>query len=119
MNNATQTQLLQWLIGGLVAILFTLVWFGVRRWMDHVDGIQDSMDKLRETILNLSKEFVTQTQYRSDMENLRLRRATDVCPRTDCPWDEPTNPGVTITGSGAKSLKALLESAKAQNRADS
>ena len=118
MNDAVQTQILEWLVGGLVLVLLTLVWFGVRRWMDHVDGLQESMDKLRDTILSLSKEFVTQTQYRSDTENLRLRRASDTCPSTDCPF-EKTDGGqrIEVTGSGAKSLQTLLDAAKAHRGA--
>lgn len=108
-----QTTILVSLIGSLLVLLLAVIGFGAKRWFDHVEGLQTSMDKLRDTILNLSKEFVTQTQYRSDMENLRLRRAGDSCPKPDCPFDDaPTNPGVHITGSGAKSIADLLEAAK-------
>ena len=114
MNDATQNLILEWLVGGLVTLLLAVVAFMAKRWFDHVDSLQGSMDQLRESILGLSEKFVTQVQHDKDIEALRIfgRRTTDHCPVDGCPY-EKTNPGeFTLTGSDAKSLQALIEAAK-------
>lgn len=94
MNDATQNLILEWLVGGLVTILLMVVAFMAKRWFDHVDSLQGSMDQLRESILGLSDKFVTQVQHEKDIEALRLfgRRTTDHCPIDGCPYEQ-TAPG--------------------------
>ena len=118
MNDATQNLILEWLVGGLVTILLAVVAFMAKRWFDHVDSLQGSMDQLRESILGLSEKFVTQVQHDKDMESLRIfgRRTTDQCPEENCPYSKTLPGGFTLTGSGAKSLMDLVEQAKKEGR---
>jgi hypothetical protein len=114
MNDTTQNLILEWLVGGLVTILLAVVAFMAKRWFDHVDSLQGSMDQLRESILGLSEKFVTQVQHDKDIEALRIfgRRTTDRCPVEGCPYEETAGGQFTLTGSGAKSLQHLIELSK-------
>lgn len=115
MNDATQNLILEWLVAGLITILLAVIGFMAKRWFDHVDSLQGSMESLRDSIVGLSDKFVTQAQHEKDLESLRLfgRRTMDHCPMDGCPYEQ-TSPGqFTLTGSGAKSLQALVEAANA------
>ncbi len=113
MNDTAQNLILEWLVGGLVATLLTVVGFMAKRWFDHVDSLQGSMDQLRESILGLSEKFVTQVQHDKDMESLRIfgRRTTDHCPVEGCPYEQTAPDHFVLTGSGAKNLQSLIEQA--------
>jgi len=97
--------------GAMFLTLLAVIGFAAKKWFDHIDKLQESVEGLRESITSLSDKFVTQIQHKSDLEALRLRRASDACPHDDCPY-EKTDPAITLTGSGAKSLKDLLEAMK-------
>ncbi len=104
-------------VTGSIAMLVGATAFLATRWIKHVDRLQDSMEKLKESILGLSEKFVTQDQHERDMESLRVfgRRLTDHCPVEGCPY-EKTNPGVVLTGSGAKVLAPFIEDATRKAR---
>jgi hypothetical protein len=86
-----QTTILVSLISALLVLLLAVIAFAVKRWVEHVDGLQASMDQLRDSILGLSDKFVTQAQHDKDLEALRTsalgRRVSDRCPATDCPYE--------------------------------
>lgn len=93
MNDAAQTMVLEWLVSGLVLILLAIVGFSARRWFNHVDSLQTSMENLRESILTLSDRFVTRDQYEKDREAQRTdailgRRRMDHCSAPNCPYEE-------------------------------
>jgi hypothetical protein len=84
---------LEWLVSGLVLILLAIVGFSARRWFNHVDSLQASMENLRESILTLSDRFVTRDQYEKDREEYRAnagigRRQMDRCPIPGCPYED-------------------------------
>ena len=39
-----------YLIFGVIAVLATVSWFSIQRWITYVDHLQGSIDRLRETI---------------------------------------------------------------------
>ena len=100
MDNHTLTGILIALVSALILGLFIIVWFAVRRFVDHVDGLQASQSSLRTSVEALTKaigdlksEFVTQTQHREDMATLRResalgRRKMDHCLIEDCPYEK-------------------------------
>lgn len=108
MSDAVQTAIIISFFGAMLLVLLGVIGFAGKKWFDHIDRLQESVEALRESLLSLSDKFVTQTQHRSDLEALRMRRATDACPHEDCPY-EKTDPAITLTGSGAKSLKDLID----------
>lgn len=116
MSDAVQTAIIISFFGAMLLVLVAIIGFAAKKWFDHIDKLQESVEALRESITNLSEKFVTQAQHRSDMEALRLRRATDACPHDDCPY-EKTDPAIQLTGSGAKSLRDLLDAMKNQGGA--
>ena len=77
-------------ITGCIGLLVGGFGFMATRWVKHVDGLQQSMDNLREAVLTLPEKFVTQVQHQKDLEALRIltqfgHRKTDMCPQSDCP----------------------------------
>ena len=93
MNDGMQTTILVSLIGSLLLLLLAVIGFAVKRWVEHVDGLQKSMDDLRDSILGLSSKFVTQAQHDKDLDALRVaaslgRRAMDRCVAPECPFDD-------------------------------
>ena len=91
MNTTILTSVLISLVGLLILALGTVVWFAVRRWVDHVDGLQDSMKSLKDAIDGWASKFVTQTQHQADMERLDSalgRRQMDHCPAVGCPYEK-------------------------------
>jgi len=113
MSDAVQTGIIISFFGAMLLVLLAVIGFAGKKWFDHIDKLQESVESLRDSIMGLSEKFVTQTQYRSDMETLRMRRATDGCPHDDCPY-EKTDPAITLTGSGAKSIKDLIDAMRAR-----
>lgn len=92
MNEMTVTHIIIGIVSGLIAVLLLVVGFAVRRWVQHLDSLQLSMESLRESILTLSDRFVTRDQYEKDREALRVdailgRRRMDRCPAPDCPYE--------------------------------
>lgn len=93
MNDGMQTTILVSLISGLLLLLIGIIGFAVKRWVEHVDSLQASMEALRTSITALSDKFVTQKQHEKDMEALKIaasfgRRSSDSCPQPDCPLIE-------------------------------
>ena len=94
MNDSTLTAVIIALVSGLVLALFTVVLLGAKRWLNHVDSLQASMDQLRNTITGLSEKFVTIAQYREDQRRMLHaqsalgRRAVDHCASPDCPFEK-------------------------------
>ena len=88
MTDAELTLILERVVGGLVALLLTVIGFAAVRWFNHVEGLQQSMDQLRDSITGLTDKFVTQTQHDRDMEALRAfgRRVNDTCTAEECPF---------------------------------
>lgn len=108
MSEAVQTAIIISFFGAMLLTLVAIIGFAGKKWFDHIDRLQESVEALRESLLCLSDKFVTQTQHKNDLDALRLRRASDSCPAEDCPY-EKTDPGITLTGSGAKNLKELID----------
>lgn len=108
MSGQVQTAIIISAFGSLFLMLVAIIGFAASKWFDHIDKLQASVEALRESLLSLSDKFVTQTQHRADLEALKMRRVTDGCPADDCPY-EKTDPAITLTGSGAKSLKDLID----------
>lgn len=108
MTEATQTGIIISFFGAMLLVLLAVIGFAGKKWFDHIDKLQESVESLRDSITSLSDKFVTQVQHRADLEALRFRRATDTCPADECPY-EKTDPAITLTGSGAKSIKELIE----------
>ena len=100
MNDATQNLILEWLVSLLIGTLLAVVGFMAKRWFDHVDSLQESMESLRTSILGLSEKFVTQVQHDKDLEALRLfgRRTTDHCPVEGCPYEQTAPGQFVLTG---------------------
>ncbi len=91
MNTVVITSVLISLVSLLILALGTVVWFAVRRWVDHVDGLQESMEGLKDAIDGWASKFVTQTQHQADMERLDSalgRRQMDHCPAVGCPYEK-------------------------------
>lgn len=88
MTPALNTSILVTFFGALIMLLIGIIGFAVKRWLDHVDGLQVSMENLRISIIGLSSKFVTQAQHDKDIEALRAvgRRATDHCNAPECPF---------------------------------
>lgn len=88
MNDGMQTTVLVSLISGLVILLLGVIGFGAKRWVDHVDRLQDSINNLRDSIIGLSDKFVTRDQHERDIRALQAlgRRTTDRCPDPECPF---------------------------------
>ena len=77
----------------VIMALAAVAWFAVQRWVTHVDGLQTSMDGLKDAINKLKSEFVTQSQHQEDLRVLRSesvlgRRAMDHCGALDCPYEK-------------------------------
>lgn len=88
MTPSLHTSLLVSFFGALILLLIAIIGFAVKRWVDHVDGLQTSMENLRISIIGLSSKFVTQAQHDKDIEALRAvgRRSTDHCSAPNCPF---------------------------------
>lgn len=93
------------LLAGMAALIKTMV---LKR-LDNIDGKLDGMDG---RLQNVTGRVISLEEWRKNSALLG-RRITDGCPHEDCPLDK-TDPGITLTGSSAKSLRELLEAMKAQ-----
>ena len=89
MTDHMQTTILVTLVSGLLLILLSIIGFAVRRWVSHVDGLQQAMEALRESIVGLSDKFVTHAQHERDLEQIRAlgRRTSDRCTAPECPYE--------------------------------
>lgn len=93
MTTATLTAILISLVGALIVGLFIIVWYAVTRWIEHVDGLQVSIEGLRAAISAWESKFVTVTQHKADLRELRKetalgRRKMDHCLAEDCPFEK-------------------------------
>ena len=94
------------LLAGMAALIKTMV---LKR-LDNIDGKLDGMDG---RLQNVTGRVISLEEWRKNSAMLG-RRVTDGCPHDDCPLDK-TDPGITLTGSGAKSLRELLDTMKNQS----
>lgn len=94
------------LLAGMAALIKTMV---LKR-LDNIDGKLDGMDG---RLQNVTGRVISLEEWRKNSALLG-RRSTDGCPHDDCPLDK-TDPGITLTGSGAKSLRELLDAMKNQS----
>lgn len=94
------------LLAGMAALIKTMV---LKR-LDNIDGKLDGMDG---RLQNVTGRVISLEEWRKNSAMLG-RRVTDGCPHEDCPLDK-TDPGITLTGSGAKSLRELLDAMKNQS----
>ena len=87
MNDATQNLILEWFVAGLITLLLAIIAFLAKRWFDHVDSLQASIEQLRTSILSLSDRFITRAEHEKDMESFGSfgRRVSDQCPIPGCP----------------------------------
>lgn len=88
------------LLAGMAALIKTMV---LKR-LDNIDGKLDGMDG---RLQNVTGRVISLEEWRKNSAMLG-RRVTDGCPHDDCPLDK-TDPGITLTGSGAKRVADLLE----------
>jgi len=94
------------LLAGMAALIKTMV---LKR-LDNIDGKLDGMDV---RLQNVTGRVICLEEWRKNSAMIG-RRVTDGCPHDDCPLDK-TDPGITLTGSGAKSLRELLDAMKNQS----
>lgn len=94
------------LLAGMAALIKTMV---LKR-LDNIDGKLDGMDG---RLQNVTGRVISLEEWRKNSAMLG-RRVTDGCPHDDCPLDK-TDPGITLTSSGAKSLRELLGAMKNQS----
>ena len=94
------------LLAGMAALIKTMV---LKR-LDNIDGKLDGMDG---RLQNVTGRVISLEEWRKNSAMLG-RRVTDGCPHDDCPLDK-TDPGITLTGSGAKSLRELLDAMQNQS----
>lgn len=94
------------LLAGMAALIKTMV---LKR-LDNIDGKLDGMDV---RLQNVTGRVISLEEWRKNSAMLG-RRVTDGCPHDDCPLDK-TDPGITLTGSSAKSLRELLDAMKNQS----
>ena len=93
MDAHTVTVILITLASALILALATIVWFAVTRWIQHVDSLQVSIEGLRAAINAWESKFVTVTQHKADLRQLRTetalgRRQMDHCLAADCPYEK-------------------------------
>ncbi len=93
------------ILGGMAGLIKAMV-------LKRLDNIETKIDGHDERLQNVTGRVISLEEWRRN-SSLLGRRATDGCPAPDCPYDK-TDPAITLTGSGAKSLKDLLEAAKNQ-----
>ena len=74
-------------INAFISACFVLILTGfgyfAKRWIEHVDSLQSSIDELRMSIMGLSEKYVTRAQCQQDMAASRVN--IDRCIAKKCP----------------------------------
>lgn len=90
------------ILGGMAGLIKAMV-------LKRLDNIEAKIDGHDERLQDVTGRVISLEEWRRNSSMLG-RRATDGCPKDDCPFDR-TDPGLSLTGSGAKVLKDLIEQA--------